>query len=302
MQPMEEIMAFCDDMQNKTFVVCRIAGVGNIVSTSYPTPYHSEFMFDTIQVHNHIYFCGGGFPEGDKSGHYLRTLARVMVQEEGIVIDRLGDMGTPRASHTVVALDKRKLFVLGGMNNMGLLASCEEYDVASNVWKQIAPLHEKKKIVSACTFCDCYVFVFGGDLNPAVSSRIELLDTEKPGATWQFAKIAAGHELWAPCILQGCIPISDDWIMIFGGLVERAERATTLFYSPHTGTIQPGPNLRQADAFSRAKPLRIGPQIIAVGMMDGDLHVFNTTAKVWDIKKKTNWNPKIRLMYKADTC
>jgi len=292
-------------------VLCNLKDLKDVPTRKYQVPYDSLYLFDTVQIKNMIYFSGGGAPATDTSPEqFYQIMMRVTIKPTmDTVLDKLSNMNTLRANHAMVAANAKLLYVAGGTNCTGNLTSCEEYNIATNKWREVAQLNEKKKWISVCAFQGRYLYTFGGALNAEAKAKsvkatdmIECLDTTDPTVKlWEIIKITTGKELWKNCFFTGAITISDDSILLFGGIVKEAEKDDCMGFNPNKKTLEKRSSLLRPDAFYRTKPGIKAAKIVIVGSHDGDLHIYDKTKGKWDLMLKKIWNPIFGIDLKSDT-
>lgn len=296
---------YCDDAgPEKRFVVGNMKKIGEIVTRKYATPYESTYIFDTVQVKNLIYFSGGGGPAtASLPEQFYQITMRVTLKENmDIFIDKLANMNVGRANHTMLAASEHRLYVVGGTNVSGSLSSCEEFDVVTGKWHEVASLNEKKKWVSACICKERYLYVFCGAItDKKASDMIECLDITKKGAAkWEVIKLAAGKELWKGGVLVGAVPVSDTCVLLFGGVMGSAVKDECAAFDTEGKKIEKREGLLKADTFYRTKWGQKDGKIAIVGSTGGDLHVFDKATGKWGLTVKAMWNPDFP-DYKSDT-
>lgn len=304
MKKEEEIWHFNDSTKNNFFTYCTFSGP-KVFPNDYETPYESSNLFDTVQIKDLIYFCGGGIQSCKEcSEQYFRVLMSVFIKpDEEKQIEKLANMEVPRAFHAIIAVKSQFLYAVGGRNLTGELSSCEQYSIQDDIWKQVAHLNEKKKFISLCTFRDRYLYSFVGDKGEEQkeSEIIEYLDTEDASAKqWNIVTLIEGKTLWGKIMLTSSIALNNDCILIFGGAVGKDDVKQTFLFYPSKKSMQKGAELKQADSFSGAKPYKRGDTIYMVGL-SGDLHIYNVSHKAWDIIPKKQWNPSFGLQWKANS-
>jgi hypothetical protein len=301
----DEWTHYCDDPRTKQYVFCTIKDLKEIQSRRFTIPYDSIFLFDTVQLKNIIYFAGGGCPAADSSPEqFYQIVMRVNTSME-MIVDKMANMITARANHAMAAGTKKLLYVVGGTNNSGLLSSCEEYNIDSNKWKEVAQLNEKKKWISLCSLKEKCLYAFGGAIEGSekATDAIECLDLTKTASKfWEKIKIVSGNELWNRRFFAGAMSVNGkNSILLFGGVVKEAEKDDCLEFDPTGKTIKKLGNLLRSDAFYRTKPGVKSTKIVIVGSHDGDLHIYDKATQKWDLQMKKIWNPEHGFAYKSDT-
>lgn len=303
----DEWTHYCEVLKSKQFVLCTLNSFSDVGTRRFNTPYDSAYLFDTVQIKNVIYFSGGGTPSPEL---FYQSMMKITISPSmEIVADKLACMGTARANHTMVEVGEKAIYVIGGTNTSGNIASCEEYNIATNKWRDIASLSEKKKWVSVCPYKGRYLYAFNGAINTAEKAvdtvscntieRLDLADTS--AKVWSVIKLASGKELWKSCCFAAVVPISETCIMVFGGIVHEATLDDCLGFNPTTNTIERKKNLLRPDAFYRTKYGMKGDKFAIVGSRNGDLHIFEKSKDKWDLMVKSIWNPVQGIVIKYDT-
>eukprot|EP01022_Parablepharisma_sp_SALTPOND_P020935 TRINITY_DN3941_c0_g1_i1.p2 TRINITY_DN3941_c0_g1~~TRINITY_DN3941_c0_g1_i1.p2 ORF type:complete len:331 (+),score=44.40 TRINITY_DN3941_c0_g1_i1:78-1070(+) len=306
MEAEDEWMHYCEEPKSGQFVLCSLKDLKEIQTRKYRVPYDSLYLFDTVQTKNIIYFSGGGAPASESSAEqFYQIMMKVTIKPTmDTVADKLANMNTARANHAMAAVGSKFLYAVGGVNSSGNIASCEEYNIETNKWREIAQLNEKKKWVTLCSYKGRYLYAFGGSTNNEAKATdiIEFLDTSNPTAkTWEVIKLTSGKDLWTNCFFVGAVPVSDKCIMLFGGIVKDAEKDNCVGFNPETKAMEKRGNLLRPDAFYRTKYGMKGEKFAIVGSHDGDLHIYDKAQGKWDLMLKTIWNPEYGVELKADT-
>jgi len=299
-------MHYCENPKTKQLVLCELKDMKAIQTWKLNSPYDSLYYFDTAQIKNFIYFTGGGTPASETSPEqfYQITMRMTIMPSMVTVADKLANMNVPRANHTMKVVADKYLYVIGGTNTSGNLSGCEEYDIASNKWREIASLNESKKWVSVCSFKVKHLYAFGGYINdePKASSLIETLDIEKPlEKLWEIVKIESGGELFKDTFLPGVVPIADNCILIFGGITKKEIKDTCVAFDPIKKILVKKKGILKKDSFYRTEYGFKADTFGIVGARDGDLHIYDKTNEKWGLMLKKIWNPDYELAIKADT-
>lgn len=302
MKAESEFAHFCDDQKNKCFVVYNVKDKS---TTKYEVPYETVYLFDSVQVKNHIYFTGGGMPPTDTHGEqFFDKAVEIIITGDDSKVEELPSMNVRRSNHTLVAVGDKQLYAIGGCNTKAEIPACEEYDIEGRKWRGCASLNEKKMWVSVCVFNARHLYAFGGSTNlkPKESALIECLDTQDKGAKmWTKVELSAGKDLWPRCFFVGCLQIEPNSIMLFGGLVNSNEVDDTYYFDPETRSMTKGQRLERRDAFYRTKPGINGKEMMIVGSNEGDMHIYSIADQKWSLIKKNMWNPETGFNIKSDT-
>ena len=303
MKESEEFTHFCDDQKNKCFVLFSLKDKS---TRKLEVPYETDYLFDSAQIKNQIYFTGGGMhPTESKGEQFFQTVVRLTIHPDmDTSIEKLPNMNVSRANHTLVALNNNTLYAIGGCNTKAEIPACEEFTVDKKKWRDCAFLNEKKMWVSVCAVEGRYLYAFGGSTNlkPKESNLIECLDTNDHAAKmWAKVELTAGKELWPRCFFVGCVPLAGDTVLLFGGLVKQTEVDDTYVFNPKTKAMIKGPKLARSDAFYRTKPGIYENELMIVGSSEGDMHIYNIAEKKWILRKKAMWNSEVGFSIKSDT-
>ena len=234
-----EFTHFCYDKTNKYFVVYMI---NDKISRKIDLPYETEYLFDSAQIGNQIYFTGGGIPANESHGdQFFQTTVRATIQSDfDATTDKLANMKVGRANHTLVALNSNKLYAIGGCNTKDEIPACEVYSVDKNCWEDCAYLNQKKMWVTVCSVDGRYLYAFGGSTNlqPKESNMIECLDTEnKTAKLWTKIELSSGAEVWERAFFMGGFQISPECVLLFGGLCNQKESDGTYYFNPNTKAL-----------------------------------------------------------------
>lgn len=305
MEKEDEWMHYCDGTTTKEIVVTDLKEP-ELPSRRYPVPYDTTYFNDTLQIGNVIYITGGGVEaaKGSPELFFQTTMKVTITPSKDIEADKLANMNTARAYHSMTSLKGKFLYAIGGTNSTGDIASCEEYSIDANKWREIAPLNEKKKFVSVCGYNSQILYAFGGSTGkpPKVSDKIESLDISAAGAkAWELIKLTAGGELWKPAFFLGSYALSESCILVFGGVTNDNPTDNSFFFNPKTKKLEKHGNLLKPDTFYRTKPGSRTGNLSIVGSTEGDLHIFKLAEGKWDLMYKKFWYPAQTFSLKSDT-
>jgi hypothetical protein len=254
-------------------------------------------------VNHDVYVSGGGAADL-KPEQFYPVLMRVRINPDlTFVADKLANMPVSRASHAMVALTPNLLYVTGGCNTTGFLASAFEYNIASNAWREVASLNERKTGLTLCPCKGQAIYAFGGLLGTAgpASSLIECLSVSGLTAkTWTVLALKSGKELWSPIVQAGAFALSETNILIFGGIINNAPTQLCFSLNPKTQTLQAHAPLKEPDTFAGSQACFGGGNMHIAGCLHRNLHAYETTPQAWKIKLKLMWDPTA-LDFKSDT-
>jgi hypothetical protein len=297
-------MHYCQNPKHKQWILCDIKDLTDIKTWTYTPPYDSFYSYDSIQVGKTIYFTGGGTPssQGEEEKYYQTAMKVIVMDDMKTVVESLASINVPRAEHRTESIANKYLYILGGINSDGIIAACEEYEIEADKWKEIAPLNEKKKWVSVCSFNEKYLYTFGGCLanKGDASSLIECLDTSSPTA-WVVIKVSAEGSQFVECYLLGAVAISETSILLFGGIVKGKEVDQCMRFDVVEKKLVKEKALLCYDSFCRTQIGFKDNSFAVVGSREGGLHIYDKGTQKWSYKLRKIWNAKGELQFKSDT-
>jgi hypothetical protein len=292
---------FYDDPKNKTLVLYRIK---DKTPRRAEVPYLTEFPFAVAQFKNELYFTGGGKSTESHDELFLKTAMRVKVDPKDMdtIPENLPEMTIARTKHSMVVVNSTSIYVVGGLNSNGIIASCEEYEISKSAWKKSASLNEQRMRVSLIAIDPKYIYAFGGERNKELngSKMIESLDTsDKEAKLWTKVTLTLGTSDWPEIRLSGTFQVSSNDIMIFGGYVGKTEISTTFIFNIPEKVMKKSKDLAQKDVFLMTRPVVDGSDLIVLGKNDG--HRYNLLDNKWSLLKKETLTPIAGFFVKADT-
>ena len=178
------------------------------------------------QLSNDVAFISGGFIKEDV------VSKKCYFYQDG-KFKLLDDMFNERRNHFSIRVSNH-IYVCGGINNISNhLNSCEKYSIQYEKWIKCSPLNIERSHLSLCNVNNKYIYAFGGE-----NKRNGFLDTIEKysiiGDIWDLLKVKLPYKL--ECV--GCISISNQEIMIFGGYCpQKIKRETIIKYNIDTQSI-----------------------------------------------------------------
>lgn len=156
-------------------------------------------------------------------------------------------MITPRASFgCIYSPSKNEIFVAGGYTEGQLTKKTEKYIVSEDKWVALPDLTEAKCSMSLCQMEDGrFLYAMGGlnklDNNSGVAlcSNIERLDLTNLCAGWHSVPVKLAE---AACDI-GCINLSRDEILIFGGWNKNPLNAAYILKKVESAPVQLPPQM-----------------------------------------------------------
>jgi len=231
-----------------------------------------------VELFQKIFICGGQYDKtiiSDSSE--IDPITSVMVPRSPML--------TPRRNHGLVSI-KEKAYAIGGYGNeQNVLNKCEMYTQNIDNWQEIPSLNAARNFMSVCTFNEKNIYVFGGSSAESVKgiSSYEWICIDSLNAwkwqqidTSQFPNFSIGYG-------SGCIQISQDLVLIFGGLDENSYFNHSGLFSVSKGSVTKNNSLKIKDAFYQRTPIICDKKIYALGFLTKSLHVYDMDKKSWSI-------------------
>jgi hypothetical protein len=183
------------------------------------------------------------------------------------------------------------VFSVGRENEQGVISSCEKYAVQQDDWSMIPSLNQPKWGVSVCSFQKHVLIAFGGFNEKVYFNTIERFNAKKPELGWLIQKLNAGiSDPFVPRSNAGCIQISRDSVLIFGGVNKSTNLLDeSLIYYPKEKKFKKQSVLVKGEKFYQVKPIANNNKIYCIGYEDSDIHVFKLMEEEWDIIKEEEW-------------
>eukprot|EP00826_Nyctotherus_ovalis_P012085 TRINITY_DN13156_c0_g2_i2.p1 TRINITY_DN13156_c0_g2~~TRINITY_DN13156_c0_g2_i2.p1 ORF type:complete len:304 (-),score=60.63 TRINITY_DN13156_c0_g2_i2:155-1066(-) len=296
-----EFTHFYDDPKNKTLVLYRIK---DKAPRRVEVPYQTEYPFAVAQFKNDLYFTGGGRMTESHGELFMKTAMVVKVKPKDMdtPAEKLAEMIMARTKHSMAIVNGTHLYAVGGLNSIGIITNCEEYEIDKNEWKACASLNEKRMRVSLIAIDPKYLYAFGGEKGKDLNGTkiIECLNTSNKGAkSWTLVALSSGAEVWPEICLSGTFQLTTEDIMIFGGCVGKAEVNSTFIFSIPSKSMRRSENLAYKDIFLMTRPVVYGNDLTVLGKNEG--HRYNLLDKKWSLLKKETLTPIAGFFIKADT-
>ncbi|GBM18735.1 Beta-scruin [Araneus ventricosus] len=163
-----------------------------------PRCYHAACFVDSF-----LYVTGGYSALRRRDGEMLAIPSTDRLDIRTTLWKRCSDMKIARASHAIVALEKR-LYVFGGRNSFGsIIASVEMYDTETDLWIEITLLPRPSMGLSA-TCVSNQVWILGGIAEDEEKSFISDVFTFTPSnKSWLVQTPLPGPHAFTSCISSG---------------------------------------------------------------------------------------------------
>ncbi len=206
----------------------------------------------------------------------------------------VGQMLTPRVSHTAVLLSDGRVLVAGGWTSEGTTARAEVYDPTQARFIGVDQMAVARASHVAVPLPDRRVLIVGGEVNTGVAlSSAEVFDP----ATSRFETLNA---MQTPRSFHVGVLLADGRVLIAGGLRAKGEvlRSAEIF-DPATGEFRPTGNMTVPRYKHAAAVLRDG-RVLIVGGSDGkrerlfSTEIFDPTTERFSPGPRLRW-PRYKL-------
>lgn len=229
-----------------------------------PRSYHAAVLIGRT-----VYVTGGFDPETRKCGELVACKTTFAYDIDSMEWSRKADMKTGRAAHGATQFQD-KLLVFGGRGRFGrAVASTEEYDPASDTWREGTPL-DMPRMAVGCATVGNVIYVVGGmvpeadDLYRAVD-RVDIYDPK--AHTW-----SEGPPLPKPRAFPAAASLGDK-LWLIGGCYDNSEPGLSLV------------SLRDVDVLEPSGWVHMGCTVhsrhaAAVAVADTNIYVIGGTSSV----------------------
>ena len=218
-----------------------------------------------------LYVCGGKRKQKEFSAKCY-----AYSESENAMIEK-APMAEERAYHGIASRKDIEIYVAGGENASGLLASVEAYDVKTNVWRSLPKLSEAKKNVALCVFADKYLYAVGGSAAAELNTIevLSLIDVKG----WERKTILNAPEVEK----AGVVQVADNQILIFGGKSKGKKTEACMICDLSNGTIVPKAAAPVASGFNKSDTRKIEGMVYATGNVKGKTFVYDVTSNQWSM-------------------
>ena len=168
------------------------------------------------QLSNDSAFISGGYINSN-----LKEVTKNCYLYNKGIFKPLNDMLDSRRNHFSIKVDNH-IYVCGGIDKNGdHLNTCEKYSFQYEKWSKCSSLNIERSHLSLCCVNNKYIYALGGEnkINGFLDS-IEKYITM--GDVWELLNIKLPYRL--ECV--GCVGISNQDILIFGGYSPQKKRET----------------------------------------------------------------------------
>ena len=161
-----------------------------------------------------VFLIGGDDNQGNRRCYEL--------DQNTLILNRKANMLIPRFGFAIT-YSRDKIYVFGGINGSGVLASCEVFDIASNKWSSIPDLASPTAHANVCNYRDIFIYKFGGySKDEGHNTLIERYCLLNKFWTTVTPQVNGDHFVYP---LSASSIINANEIFVFGGIKE--DRAGT---------------------------------------------------------------------------
>ena len=221
----------------------------------------------------------------------------------GIDLQRAGNVEAKehmlhkKCNHRYVATQEgyqEYIYSIGGMDENSSLRQVERYDINRDVWEEAPQLTEGKHLVGACCFRDRNLYVFGGYNNtvPGVLGTIEFLDLNLYQRWRKVFLTPETSNLWSPRLNSGCIQVSYEYILIFGGFDGVEAMSDTLLFHVASRQVHRSRRMDSPGIF----PVNLTPPIFFEKLIYAfsvkpmrNLHCYDISQSYWSTVPPNEW-------------
>ena len=199
----------------------------------------------------------------------------------------LKNMQDERRNHAMIKIN-RTIYVIAGYNKKkSILRKCEKYDIIKNNWIQIAPLNDERNFLSSTVVNKRIIYVFGGNLSQdkGYTDIFEKYDTE---SSIEWNKIIINkNEQWSVRYGLGSIQISNNEILIFGGLSENEYYMDSFIFDIKKNQLTKiDKSLMMKEAFYQREPLYYQDKVYIYGFWSKVINIFDIKNKSWTVNNE----------------
>ena len=201
------------------------------------------------------------------------------------IVCKKADMKYPKYQTHLIHL-KGFIYSIGMWNpNWKADKNCEKYEIESNKWIQIPPLHSPKRLVGGCAFNNRYVYIFGGHNESNPVDEIEYLDSEKELEGWKLVNLTAEEKSsWSPRYRIASAQATDEEILLFGGYSNKNNSECYLF-NPIKREMKKIADLKQPAQFnySRSNTCVCRDGKIKAIDINNRIQTYDVSADQWEV-------------------
>ena len=251
--------------------------------------------FDTALIKNNIFIIGG---HDEETKTLLKNTYEYEILEKAGTLQQRADLLKGRFGHKAIAVTDSFVYALGGIISsfLGIKYTnhCEKYDRVFDRWVEVKPMYESKGYMSACSFRDRFIYVFGGfsdDVASESSSTVEFFDTMIESEGWKIVKFNNVNKKWAPISQAGVIQLGRQMLLLFGGRTNKSQFTSDcyLYNMKDNSMKQLECKIASATAFYQRHIATYQDELYAFDSNENNLHIFDPVAIKWNVIKRADW-------------
>eukprot|EP00826_Nyctotherus_ovalis_P059981 TRINITY_DN8387_c0_g2_i4.p1 TRINITY_DN8387_c0_g2~~TRINITY_DN8387_c0_g2_i4.p1 ORF type:complete len:504 (+),score=184.86 TRINITY_DN8387_c0_g2_i4:151-1662(+) len=224
-----------------------------------------------------LFFCGGKRKQKEFSNRCF--IYECMDQR----LTEKASMLKTRSCHAIANKKDEEIYVAGGMNNSGDLASAEVYSVKGNSWKFLPNIPQPKKNCTLCLLFDKYLYLIGG----SSAGQVDVLNLHDAKG-WETKSIANAHEVEK----AGAVQVADNQILVFGGKSGGRKVSSCVVYDLSNGVAIPKAALPVAASFNKADTRKLDGMIYSSGNVKGQTYMYDISSNEWTVITKDKYTLK----------
>lgn len=224
-----------------------------------------------------LFICGGKRKQKEFSSKcYIYDCIEQKLTEKASMLKT-------RSCHAIANKKDEEIFVVGGTNESGDLASAEVYTVKDNSWKSLPNISQPKKNCTLCLLFDKYLYLIGG----SSAGQIDVLNLHDAKG-WETKSIANAHEVEK----AGAVQVADNQILVFGGKSGGRKVASCVTYDLSNGVAIPKAALPVPASFNKADTRKLDGMIYSSGNVKGQTYMYDISSNEWTVTTKDKYTLK----------
>jgi len=235
---------------------------------------------ESVIIRNTLY-CTGGI-ERCNTGQSTCCLLAVQFFQKECCVFPFASMFTARCRHGVTTVGERTICVAGGFeSDEKMLAKAEVFDIKKGEWSDAGSLVYPRIDMTACSFGDQYVYIFGGRTKNKEKmvelNIIEYLDITQENKVWisincgDFYLGPDPSKLW-------CIQTDEKEIILFGS------EKTAIFNIVSTKVELVNDEEQRFVPDKRCEIKRHGDEINMILEAVGNVGVYSVSTRKWSVQ------------------
>lgn len=240
-----------------------------VTNASFSIP---KFSKSVITEYNRAFLIGGAKLDAMSSLKYTFEF-----ELETLKLTKKANMRLGRYHHAVVYTNGL-IYVSGGVNKPVTINNVERYDIAHDVWSEVAKMTYPRSCHSLCVFGEILIFAIFGQIANDIANTIERYEINNDA--WTVLNVAVPR--WVRGTKHmGSHMLSKDEVIVFGGADGSSSQfcADSFAFNPLLGEFRRLEKMRSVTIF-RNQPAFYKGRLYAFGV-DNYVHVFDIHTKRW---------------------